>query len=138
MAVEMAGENAWLGISFGKAQRSRSLEILGWAWFEWKRDGWITPHNSYLHMIYRGGIVGLVVISIIFWIIVHLLKDFIRLRSLTGGLLAGVLVYWLMISNFLVILELPYNAIPFWTLFGMTMAYAKTLKLKHAAKVSHR
>ena len=43
--------------------------------------------------------------------------------SIIGGFLVGGLIYWLVLSNFFVILEFPYNAIVFWTLFGITMAY---------------
>jgi len=43
-----------------------------------------------------------------------------------------ILVYWAAISNFLVFFELPYNAIPFWSLLGMVWAYAEALEKKQA------
>ena len=115
------------GVSFGYPQRSKSLEIIGWARREWSRDGWIAPHNSFLHMIYRGGIVGLICVLGITAGIIFLLKEFIRLKSLTGILLVTTFIYWVTIANFLVFLEVPYNAIPFWALLGMTFAYYKSI-----------
>ena len=56
MARELVQKRAWWGFSFGYPQRSRSLEVLRWAIGEWSRDGWITPHNSFFHIIYRAGL----------------------------------------------------------------------------------
>ena len=61
-------------------------------------------------------------------------RNAVRAQSVSGMLLAGVLMYWLVISAFLVILELPYTAIPFWTLFGMTIGF---LKKHQALEASH-
>ena len=119
------------GINFGKPQRSSSLEVLCWAETEWERDGWITPHNSSLHVIYRAGIWGGIFIFGFFTFFVVMMRDLIRLRSLTGGILLSVFVYWIILANFLVILEFPHYAIPFWTLLGLTGAYRNTL-LKRA------
>ncbi|MCR4337871.1 MAG: hypothetical protein NUV91_08725 [Candidatus Omnitrophica bacterium] len=121
------GVRAMGGISFGKPQRSKSLEILEWGSIEWKRDGWITPHNSFFHMIYRGGIVGIIMILAIFYCLYYLTREFLAHKSFVGGMLVSVLLYWIALANFLVILELPYNAIPFWSFFGMTFAYAHSL-----------
>ena len=128
MAHELIQERAWWGFSFGHPQRSRSLEVLGWAQSEWGRDGWITPHNSFFHVIYRAGILGMGLICILFYMIGKLIKDFFNMNSIEGGILVGGLIYWLVLSNFFVILEFPYNAIIFWTLFGITWSYRKCLK----------
>ncbi len=128
MARELIQERAWWGFSFGHPQRSRSLEVLNWAPSEWGRDGWITPHNSYFHVIYRSGILGLVLLGAFFYMMCRLIRDFYKLNSIEGGFLAGGLIYWLVLSNFFVILEFPYNAIIFWTLFGITWSYCKCLK----------
>lgn len=116
------------GFSFGHPQRSISLEILQWASIEWLRDGWITPHNSFLHLIYRGGIIGLIIIGFIIYSIVIMTRVFLRARSWRGGLLISFLIYWIVMAQFGVILELPYNAIVFWTLFGITWVYHGQLK----------
>jgi len=130
MIKELINEKAWFGVSFGKPQRSKSIEILDWATSEWKRDGWITPHNSFLHMIYRAGIVGLLFVIFIFSTVFKLIKTFIFYKDYTGIFIMSIFVYWLTISNFLVFLEFPYNAIPFWTLLGLTIAYSEDLKNK--------
>jgi hypothetical protein len=129
MLREVRDERAFLfGVNFARPQRSRSIEILGWARSEWGRDGWITPHNSYLHYFYRGGIVGLAFLGALFYVVFTLIRDFIRLRSVPGIFLMAIFVYWLILANFLVFFEFPYNAIPFWTLLGMTIAYCRRLQ----------
>jgi len=128
MACELIEKRAWWGFSFGHPQRSRSLEVLGWASLEWSRDGWIAPHNSFFHIIYRAGILGIGLVGGIFFMIGKLIKDFFNMNSVGGGLLVGVLIYWLILSNFFVILEFPYNAIIFWSLFGIAMEYRSRLK----------
>lgn len=118
------------GLSFGMPQRSSSLEILVSAYGEWMRDGWIAAHNSYLDMIYRAGIVGVAMtlgLFAIFWV---LLKDFIVLRAIPGLVMVSVIAYWLTLANFLVFLELPHQAIPFWIFLGMVLRYWKDLKVK--------
>jgi len=121
--------HAWFwGFSFGHPQRSKSLEVLHWAESEWGRDGWICPHNSFLHIIYRGSIFGICFIGLLFYMLGRLIKDFLALNSVEGGLLIGILVYWMILSNFFVVLEFPYHAIVIWTLFGITCAYRDALK----------
>jgi hypothetical protein len=116
------------GFSFGRPQRSRSIEILGWAWGEWSCVGWITPHNSFLHLIYRGGLVGLGVIAVTFMLLARMILIFASARSSIGACLVSALVFGLVAANFLVFLELPYTAIPFWFLFGLTWAFARVLR----------
>jgi|GEM_PF-1490306 len=116
------------GFSFGRPQRSRSLEILGWAWGEWSRDGWIAPHNSFLHLIYRGGLVGLGVIIVTIMLLARMMLMFVLARSSMGACLVSALVFGMVAANFSVFLELPYTAIPFWFLFGLTWAYARIVK----------
>ncbi len=128
MVDDFIKQKAWGGVSFGQPQRSPSLEAVHWATTDWLRDGWITPHNSFLHMIYRGGLVGFVCVVLIFGGLMNMTQRFLKLRSVWGGLLVACLVYWVTISNFLVFLELPYNAIPFWSFLGMTLAYLHTLE----------
>jgi len=128
MARDLMNEKAVFGVSFGKPQRSRSLEVIGWAVSEWGRDGWITPHNSFFHIIYRSGLIGLLLIWMLGVLIVGLVKDFYRMHSIEGGLLVAALVYWLVLSNFFVILELPHNAVIFWSLLGVVCAKRDMLK----------
>ncbi|MDP2652737.1 MAG: O-antigen ligase family protein [Candidatus Omnitrophota bacterium] len=136
MTREFVRENKWLtGMNFGKPQRSPSIEILGWASVEWYRDGWITPHNSFLHMIYRGGLMGFALAGGLVVVLAGLTAAFLRRKSIVGGLLVSVLIYWFMLAQTLVFLELPYTAITFWSLLGITAAYARPLTGKKTATV---
>ena len=129
MFDELSHGKFLFGVGLGKPQRSISLEISNWATNEWKRDGWIMPHNSFFHMIYRAGLLGFVVVIGIFACVFYLTNGFFQKKSVGGILLLSILIYWIGVANFLVILELPYNAIPFWALFGMICAYHRDLKI---------
>jgi len=113
-----------IGFDFGKPFRSINLEILDIGRGSWRNDGWIAAHNSYLEVIYRSGAMGILLILILFIILLKIIMRAIQLKSLTGVLLGAVLINWLIAANFMLILEMPYNAIPFWVLFGMTYAYS--------------
>jgi len=123
MLDELFKEKAVLGVSFGMPQRSISLEKIGWANSVLKRDGWITPHNSFLHWIYRGGVVGIVLVVLTLLVIFRITWEFITHKTLIGVLLMAIFVYWITIANFIIFLEFPYLAIPFWSLLGLTLAY---------------
>jgi hypothetical protein len=111
------------GFDFGKPFRSVSLEVLKWAKSEWERDGWVAAHNSFFHMVYRSGIVGVVFIAGVISLLFKMIKDFIAVRSFVGILLCGLILSWFVASNFLIVLEIPYTAIPIWSLYGLTFAY---------------
>ncbi len=113
------------GVGFGHPQRSPSIEILRWAYREWNADGWITPHNFFLHVIYRAGIVGLLLLVFMVYQMGRLTRMFIQKRDFGGVLLISILIYWCVMSTFSVTLEFPNYAIFFWTLFGMISAYAR-------------
>lgn len=114
-----------VGMPFGKPFRSPSIEILGWNKLELEGVGWMEPHNSYVHIFYRAGWLGLGMIALLLWVVIRLTRGFVRSDDVTGFFLVAVLVYWLVVANFLVTLELPFFAIPFWSLLGLTWAYGK-------------
>ncbi|MDD5465399.1 MAG: hypothetical protein PHP73_03545 [Candidatus Omnitrophica bacterium] len=120
---ELIMQHPVFGFDFGKPFRARSLEILGWASGEWMRDGWVCLHNSYIDIVYRAGILGIIIIVYVFVTLFSLIKRSFQNRSLTGILLTGILINWFIAANFLEILEMPYTAIPLWSLFGLTFAY---------------
>ncbi len=128
MFLELSRYRPILGFSFGKPFRSESLEILIWGYGDWSRDGWIDLHNSYLDILYRMGILGIALIVFLIWQFSRMVKSFILFKSLSGILLCSILINWLAAANFLPILELPYNAIPFWALWGVTLGYLEELK----------
>lgn len=114
----------WLtGINLGKPFRSMSIEIIGMANGEWSRDGWIMPHNAYVNMVCRGGVVGMGMVFGIMGMWIYMVRVFVASRAFEGILLCSVLIYWLVVSFFSVTLELPYQAIPFWSLWGLAWAY---------------
>ncbi len=124
-------KDAWpVGFSFGRPLRSRSLEIMDWGTTEWHYNGWIGAHNSYFNMIYRGGVAGLLIVAALFYYLVLMVRFFLRRRSLVGIGLCAILVDWFVAANFLLIFEVPYTAIPIWTIYGLTLAYYEYLKKK--------
>lgn len=126
-------ENVWLinpvwGVDFGKPFRSASIEILGWNRLEIRGVGWLEPHNSYVHIIYRAGLLGVLFILSFLTAFVQIVIRFARNKSTPGIFLVSILTYWLIAANFLVCFELPFFAIPFWSLFGLIYAYSIQLK----------
>jgi hypothetical protein len=118
--VLQSGKNVF-GLDFGKPFRSKSIEILNWSYGLWV--GWLEPHNSYIHILYRAGIMGIVLISVMLSLFITMVFRFLKRHDAAGIFLCSILIYWMVLSNFEVILELPYFAIPFWSLFGATFAY---------------
>ena len=134
MFDELFRANKIFGLDFGKPFRSKTIEILKWD-EGWKyRAGWVEPHNSYVHIIYRSGIIGVLFIIAILTLFIRMIIIFIRVHNFRGILLASIILYWLTISNFMVILELPHWAIPFWCLFGMVLRYARIEKSNNYLK----
>ncbi len=123
MISDLVHKKAFFGFSFGRPQRSRSVEILRWAHDDWRRDGWIAPHNSWLHIIYRGGVIGFAAIGVFLWFVVLCIRDFVRLRSVEGGVLVSTVIFGMVVANFSVFLELPYTAFPFWVCVGIVAFY---------------
>lgn len=123
MLNEIWSKERWWGMGFGYPQRSRTIEALNWAYGEWRRDGWIAPHNSFLHYIYRAGLLGLTLVIFMIVGLYKMIMLFLAKRNIYGMLLCSILVYWMLLSQFLLILEMPYTAIPIWFLVGITVFY---------------
>jgi hypothetical protein len=118
------------GFDFGKPLRSKRIEVLGWGMGEWSRDGWVAAHNSYFNLIYRLGILGVILIGIYFWMLGQMGKVFFKAQNWEGIVLFSVVLGWSLAANFLLIFELPYTAIPFWSLVGITKALADHTALR--------
>ncbi|MCK5178707.1 MAG: hypothetical protein KAR32_04190, partial [Candidatus Omnitrophica bacterium] len=84
-------------------------------------------------IVYRAGIIGVVLIFSLLTVLFRMIKRFMVLKSFTGVLLCGIIINWFVAANFLLILELPYTAIPIWSIFGITYAYVGQLKLSTSA-----
>jgi hypothetical protein len=124
MMEELIRDRLLFGANFGVPFRSKRVEKLQWE--HGVRTGWLDPHNSFIHILYRSGLVGLISIVVLAAMIVRLTRDAIRSRRFDCILLLGILYYWPIVSFFEVILELPYFAIPFWGLFGFIAAHIET------------
>ena len=130
MIEDMYKNKAILGLDFGKPIQTPSLTklygITGTAWRRSEENGnWVEPHNSYFHILYRTGIIGIVIFIIIFTLFIRMVRSFIVRQSFTGIVLCSALLFYLSLSMFIVFLELPQFTIPFWLLFGMTYSYYK-------------
>jgi hypothetical protein len=123
MLEELFENKNVLGLDFGKPFRSINAQAMGLSSGGWV--GWIEPHNSYVHILYRAGIIGLLFIVALWGLFIRIFVRFVRNRNIKGILLSSAVFYWLVISNFSVILEVPYFAIPFWSLLGITYGYYK-------------
>ncbi|MDD5429411.1 MAG: O-antigen ligase family protein [Candidatus Omnitrophica bacterium] len=135
MASDIFREKPFFGFDYGKPFRSRSIEILNLGFGEWSRDGWIEPHNSYLNVIYRAGVVGIIAILFFLGLLLKMIETAVRAKSIDGILLWGGIVTLFIAANFAVILELPYNAISLWSLTGVSFAYIQGLKKGRPKKV---
>jgi len=132
MIVELYKKKPVIGFDFGKPLRSISLEILKWGWHNWGLNGWVPAHNSHLHIIYRTGVIGIVFLLTVFIVLFKMIIKFIQWKSVVGILLCGIILNWFIAANFLLILELPYTAVPVWSLYGITFAYfLEQKRLKH-------
>ncbi len=125
MIRQLIRERAVVGFDFGKPLRSEEVEIAQMAYGEWSRDGWMAAHNSYLEIIYRSGIIGIILILSFFIVFFRLTKSLIKLKSFTGICLVSIMVYWMITAFFYVTFEMPYSAIFFWSLFGITLTYSR-------------
>lgn len=125
---QMIDENKWFGFGLAKPTRSKSIEILMWALSEWKRDGWIMPHNAFFHIIYRTGILGVLMIAVFFVYLFKVAAFFYKHNIFNGILLVSCIFYWVGISFFSVTLELPQFAIFFWVTCGAILAKYYQLK----------
>jgi len=126
MVKEWLWYKPFFGFSFGRPCFSSTLSHFSLDETQ-QRDGWIGAHNSFLYMIYRGGIFGIVLLLGIFILWGVMVKDFIIYRDATGVLLSAIFLNWIVAANFFMIFELPYTAIPVWTILGITIKHWSTL-----------
>jgi len=137
MALEYARHKPFFGFAFGRPLRSSTLKYYGRAVTTQEYDGWVGAHNSLLYMIYRAGLIGLVMVFSILAVWFGLLRDFFILRDWTGLLLCAVLLNWIVAANFFLIFEMPYTAIPVWTILGITLKHRMLLKEASNVKINY-
>lgn len=127
MLRELIENKKVFGMPFGKPLLPASLVISRMAYSEWARDGWIMAHNTYLELLYRSGIIGIVLLIVLFALLFKMFRVFLRARSMPGILLLSISFYWLGVGSIFVTFEMPYTAICFWSIFGVTLAYARNI-----------
>lgn len=115
------------GCAFGKPFRSVRLAILNkyrnGCWSNGWQVGWIDPHNSYLHILYRGGLFGLFFLVMFVIYLWRLCVGLFFRQSPFACALLAIVVCWSVYAFFSVVFELPYYAIPFWFCFGWLYAF---------------
>jgi len=114
-----------LGADFGFPFRSRGLEILGWANDAWGIDGWVAVHNSYLDMIYRGGMFGIGLVGYLVFTLLRLIRLSVRDKRRTYIFVVSTFICFMTYANFIEFFEMPYTAIPFWTLWGCCLGISR-------------
>lgn len=129
---QVLNEKHLFGFPFGKPFRSLRCEMIGSAYGEYMRDGWIAMHNSYLDVVYRSGLIGIILLAVLFINIFKASAIFLRSRSFKGAALITILIFWLTTCLFTDIFELPYYAIFFWSMYGVILAFAHSMRSKTA------
>lgn len=112
-----------LGYGFGKAFIPPTIVKLGWGG-SWQVKGFQDPHNSFLSVFHRTGIVGL---GLLLYLIISFTISTMRsIRSMRDTEIArymfGLLLCMMCIigiSTFMVVLEGPYLGIFFWVIMGL-------------------
>lgn len=114
-----------LGYGFGMLYNNDTLKDMGWAYGA--DTGFLDPHNSYLSILYRTGILGISIFLL--FIVSFFVKAINFLRKFQDrqtsiymiGILSSV-VFILVISFFMVVLEGPYLGIFLWIFIGLALA----------------
>jgi hypothetical protein len=101
----------------------------------------LNPHNSFLHFLYRFGLIGflllLILIATVFVTVIHALRSsWPRIGDplLEGAMLA--FVFCAIFSFFTVALEGPSYAMPFWASLGLLYARARQLLQEKEQKLN--
>lgn len=119
-----------LGMGFGKKFIPKTIKSMGWGIGD---TGFVDPHNSFLSVLYRTGFVGL---SVFLLLLTNFFLRYIRLlKHMTEGNLKMLMVasltsmiFILATSCFMVVLEGPYFAVPFWVLMGLVVSLENIYK----------
>ena len=126
--VNRSLEKPLLGHGFGKAFIPKTLEEISWS--PPKGEDWVDPHNSYLSILFRTGIIGLIIFLIIILRFFKLSIIFIteceneEIRIYVASLLT-IIIFILGISFFDVVLERPFFGVFLWINMGLVISLIK-------------
>jgi hypothetical protein len=100
----------------------------------------LDPHNSYLNLLYRYGLVGLLLTGGVVVLVLASVLRVLRLRRETGDpLMEGLTLYFfytLFFGFFTVALEGPSYALPFWVSLGLVYTRARQIIAAHRDSVA--
>lgn len=128
--VKKSLEKPILGYGFGKVFIPKTLEG---KWSPPEGENWVDPHNSYLSILFRTGVIGLIIFFIIIFRFFKLSIKFIKecdnekIRIYVASLLTIIIVI-LGISFFDVVLERPFFGIFLWINMGLVISLIKIKK----------
>lgn len=130
--VNKSLEKPLLGHGFGKVFMPETLvEEIDWS--PPKGEDWVDPHNSYLSILFRTGVIGLIIFFIIIFRFFKLSINFIKecgnkkIRIYVASLLTIIIVI-LGMSFFDVVLERPFFGIFLWINMGLVISLIKIKK----------
>ncbi|MHB1377937.1 MAG: O-antigen ligase family protein [Candidatus Humimicrobiaceae bacterium] len=122
-----------LGYGFGMLYNNETVKDMGWAYGQ--DVGFIDPHNSYLSILYRTGLVGLLIFLL--FIISFFIKMIKFLRYCRDSAISAymisilsAIIFILVISFFMVVLEGPYLGIFLWVFIGLALSLTNIYDMK--------
>ncbi|MCY3017931.1 MAG: O-antigen ligase family protein, partial [Planctomycetota bacterium] len=120
----------WLGAGVGRAWDFN--EVLKETYFHHEEDpSGLNPHNSYLNMLYRYGVVGLAILAALMLSALFYVWKALAVKQGFGDvLLEGILLYFFytaIFAFFTVTLEGPSYALPLWFSLGLLYARARQI-----------
>jgi len=127
-------EKPVFGYGFGKAFMSETV-IEEFGFLPPGGEDWTDPHNSYLSILFRTGIVGLIVFFIIIFRFFKLSISFIskcgneKIRVYIASILTTI-VFILGTSLFMVVLEGPFLGVFLWINMGLVISLMSVYKIK--------
>jgi hypothetical protein len=124
----LVSQKAWLGFGLGYPFRSPTIEALHWAISEWERDGWVSAHNTWFYILFKFGIIGLLMVVAVWSGVFAMTYVFWQTRDFVGLSGCTVLLNWMFGSCFQPFLEQPFYSVVFWLFFGVVYARARRIR----------
>jgi O-antigen ligase len=98
------------------------------------------PHNSYLAILARTGVSGLLIVSVATFVVIRLLIRMLRQSKcedtvFISGCLLSCFAALSVFASMNVTLESPYHAIFFWLLIGMTVALGESERTEQCDEI---